>query len=71
MSTYAERLYKAAMIAGMPQRGWQTEIAKRIGAKPQTIQYLASVANKAKGSNLTPQIAAAFFASARFLVIPC
>lgn len=53
MATYAKRLSKARSHAGLNQ----SELARRIGVKPQSIQYLEDESKEAQGSTHTPAIA--------------
>lgn len=58
MSTYAERLKEALSLAREKDGSMnQSELARRIGVKPQTIQYLCRSGPKNKKSKHTVKIA--------------
>jgi transcriptional regulator with XRE-family HTH domain len=52
-TTYASRLRQARSHAGLSQ----AELARRLGLKPQAVQYLEADDNNARGSRNTPRIA--------------
>ncbi|MFW6342882.1 MAG: LexA family protein [Halothiobacillaceae bacterium] len=53
MKTFSDNLVQALQEAGLSQ----SDLARRIGVKPQAVQYLCNPANNARGSKYLHQIA--------------
>ena len=62
-TTYGERLRKARELKGMSQ----AELARRLGLKPQAVQYLEEPRNMAQGSRHTARFADALGVDAVWL----
>lgn len=66
-ATYADRLEWAMVCAGMDPKSDQSNLARKVGCRPQAIQHLLDPNKNAKSSRFTPQIAKALHCDVNWL----